>query len=155
MDFRITGLPAQQFAHFAAMTDEQLHAHGARRYKVDAPDMFPDRIALRHGRIGESVLLVNYMHQSANSPYRASHAVYVLEGERDTFDAVNTVPEVIRPRLISLRAFDANAMMVDADVAEGACIEPVIQRLLGRESVSYLHAHFAKRGCFAARIERA
>lgn len=74
MDFRITGLPARQFAHYAQLRDEELPAHNARRYRVDAPNVFPDRIALRHARAGETVLLVNYTHQPAGSPYRASHA---------------------------------------------------------------------------------
>jgi hypothetical protein len=46
-------------------------------------------------------------------------------------------------------------MMVDAEIAEGSALEPLIVRFLGRGDVDCLHAHFARRGCFAARIERA
>ena len=37
----------------------------------------------------------------------------------------------------------------------GERIEDVIGRFLARDDVAYLHAHYAKRGCYAARIERA
>jgi hypothetical protein len=46
-------------------------------------------------------------------------------------------------------------MMRDADLAEGDALEPAIKRLLGDDRVAYLQAHYAKRGCYAARIERA
>jgi len=40
-------------------------------------------------------------------------------------------------------------------VTEGAALAPLIERLLANDAAAYLHAHFAKRGCYAARIERA
>jgi len=61
----------------------------------------------------------------------------------------------LRSRLLSLRALDARGMMVDADIVEGASAESLIERLFASNEVEYLHAHFARRGCFAARIDRA
>jgi hypothetical protein len=40
-------------------------------------------------------------------------------------------------------------------VVEGKQIEAVIERMLGDAKVAYIHAHNAKPGCFAARIDRA
>jgi len=54
-----------------------------------------------------------------------------------------------------LRAFDAKNEMVDADVVDGAQLEGVIERFFARDEVDYLQAHYAKRGCYAARIDRA
>jgi hypothetical protein len=68
---------------------------------------------------------------------------------------VNAIPEVMRIRPISLRAFDAKNEMVDADVVDGAQLEGVIERFFARDEVGYLQAHYAKRGCYAARIDRA
>ena len=59
----------------------------------------------------------------------------------------------IRP--LSLRAFDARHMMIDADLAEGEQVEPLIRRLLENPAVAYIHAHNAKRGCYSGKIERA
>jgi hypothetical protein len=62
---------------------------------------------------------------------------------------------MLRMRPISLRAFDARHWMVDADVCAGDEVEALIRRLLANPQTQYLHAHFAKRGCYAALIERA
>ena len=34
-------------------------------------------------------------------------------------------------------------------------MEHVVERLLCIDGAAYLHAHFARRGCFAARIDKA
>ena len=44
--------------------------------------------------------------------------------------------------------------MVDADVVEGREAEPVIERLFADPAVAYIHAHYARPGCYAARIDR-
>lgn len=155
MDFRIKGLPAAEFAHLAGLDEARLAQLGIERVRIAEPHSAPDRISLRDAEVGETVLLLNYEHQPADSPYRSRHAIYVIEGEQRTFDEVNAVPDVMRRRLLSLRAFDARGMMVDADVVEGARVEPLIERLLGDARTAYVQAHYARRGCFAARIERA
>ncbi|MEJ6021211.1 DUF1203 domain-containing protein [Ramlibacter sp. PS4R-6] len=155
MDFRITGLPAAKFAHLAGLPEQRLGELGIRRTRITAPHSAPDRISLRDADPGETVLLLNYEHQPADSPYRSRHAIYVIEGEQRTFDAVNEVPDVMRRRLLSLRAFDAQGTMVDADVVDGREVEPLIEKLLAHPQAAYVHAHYAKRGCYAARIERA
>jgi hypothetical protein len=68
---------------------------------------------------------------------------------------VGIVPQALRDRLLAIRAFDRVGMMVDAEIAEGRVVEPLLVRFLERPEVAYLHAHYARRGCFAARIERA
>ena len=40
-------------------------------------------------------------------------------------------------------------------VVEGEAAAPVIERMLADPGVAYLHAHYAKPGCYAARIDRA
>lgn len=84
------------------------------RYTVDEKRGFPDRIGLRDVDMGDNVLLVNFTHQSALTPYRATHPIYVREGERQVATIVNVIPESLRLRTLSLRAFDADNMMVIA-----------------------------------------
>lgn len=155
MDFRITGLAADAFRHLYGRSDEALRALGVTRYVVDACPGFPDRIEMRDAQVGERVLLLNHVCQPAATAYRASHAIFVREGAERTYDRVNEVPPVMRPRLLSLRAYDAHGMMVDADVTDGHAAEAVIRRLLGVAGVEYLHVHNAKRGCYAGRVTRA
>jgi len=155
MDYRITGLDPREFVHLVPLDDAALARVRAVRRVCDSRPGFPCRVSLEDARPGERVLLVNYEHLPVDSPYRASHAIYVREGATRPFDAVNELPEALATRLLSLRAIDAKGHIVDADLAEGDAIEPLIRRLLGNDQVAYVHAHFARRGCFAARIDRA
>ena len=82
MSFRITGLSPRPFQHLFALSDEELARHSARRYVADAKPGFPDRIELRDAEPGETLILVNYVHQPADNPYRASHAIFVREGPK-------------------------------------------------------------------------
>jgi hypothetical protein len=155
MTFRIIGIDPNPFVHLYGLSDAELAVHGARRYVVDKSPGFPDRIEVRDLEPGEQALLVNYVHQPADTPYRASHAIFVREGATQRYDEVGKIPEVLRVRPISLRAFDAQDMLVDADLVDGADLEPLIGRMFANNTVAYLQAHYAKRGCYAARIERA
>lgn len=154
MKFRITGLPAADFSEWFELSDEELAKRNAVRRVADKAPGFPCRISLTDAAVGEEVLLINYEHLPVDSPYRSSHAIYIRAGEQ-TYDAIDSVPEMLRLRLLSLRAFDAHGMMTDADVVEGRDLEPAIDRLFANEQTAYLHAHIARPGCYAARIERA
>ncbi|TFI59664.1 DUF1203 domain-containing protein [Sphingomonas parva] len=154
MSFRITGLDPAPFRRLYGLSDQALAAEGVRRVVADADFGFPDRIALRDAGRGESLLLLNYVHQPADTPYRASHAIFVREGAEKAWDAVDSLPEALVRRPISLRAFDADHMMVAADLADGAALTPLIEDFLADPAVAYLQAHYAKRGCYAARFTR-
>ena len=155
MAFRIRGLSPEPFRHLFGLDDAALAAAGVRRYVVDHAPGFPDRIEVRDLEPGETALLLNYTHQPADTPFRASHAIFVREGATAAYDAFDRVPEVIRIRPISLRAFDAGHMMVEAELLDGTDLEAAIGRLFAQPGVAYLHAHYARRGCYAARIDRA
>jgi hypothetical protein len=155
MSFRITGLVPDRFRPLFGLSDAALAAHGARRYIADSKPGFPDRVELRDADPGEAVLLVNFVHQPADTPYRASHAIFVREGADQAYDRIDEVPDSLRRPAISLRAFDAADMMIDAEVVDGKTLEAAIARLLANRDATYLHAHYAARGCYAARVERA
>jgi len=153
MSFRISGLAPEKFIPLYNLPDEELKKRRAKRVTVRGPG-YPERIEMRDAQPGEVLLLINYEHQPADTPYRASHAVYVREGATTAYSAVNTLPEVMVKRLLSLRAFNHDHMLVDADVIAGADAIPVIERMLSDENVAYIQAHYAKPGCFAAHISR-
>ena len=155
MSFRILGLDPQPFCHVYGLSDAALAARGARRYLVDQTPGFPDRIEVRDLEPGETAILVNHMHQPADTPYRASHAIFVREGAERRYDAIDAVPDALRRRALSLRAFDADHMMTDAAMIDGSEAAAAIARLFGDPQVSYIQSHYALRGCYAARIERA
>lgn len=153
MGFRITGLPAEEFAAWFALDDAGLARRHAVRQTADKVHAFPCRISLTDADIGEEVLLINHEHLPVDSPFRSRHAIYIRAGET-TCDVVDQVPGMLRRRLLSLRAFDAAGMMTDCDVVEGRDLEGAIARLFADPRAEYLHAHFARPGCYAARIDR-
>jgi hypothetical protein len=154
MKYRITGLEPDQFQEFFGMSDEDLAKRGIVRSVVHEKPGVPCRISLQDAEVGERVLLLNYEHQRAASPYRSSHAIFIREKPVQRFDAMDVIPEALRIRTLSVRAFDGSGMMVDADIVGGAELEPAIERLFEDSQAAYLHLHNAKRGCYVARVDR-
>jgi hypothetical protein len=154
MPFRIRPLPKAIFEPLFHLSSEDLPRHGAVRQTVTKKPGFPCRVSLADAEIGEEVLLVHYEHQSANTPFRASHAVYVRPGADQANLGPNEVPEQLRSRILSLRGFDAAGMMVHADLADGRDLEAAIDAAFILPHVEYIHLHYAKPGCYAARIDR-
>lgn len=154
MSFRVVGLDPAPFAPLYGLPDAQLRTHRARRVIVGSSLGVPDRASLRDLPVGATALLVNHVHQPAESPFHACHAVYVEEGATTARVVEGRVPRVLRTRLLSLRAFDRDGMLVDADVVDGEAAETRIVAMLAGTDVDVLHAHFARPGCFGARIER-
>jgi hypothetical protein len=155
VNFRISALPAEPFEHLFGRSEQELAAQAVRRVVADRSPGFPCRVSLQDAAVGEPVLLVNHEHLPGDSPYRSRYAIYVREGARQAHPAVNEVPQQLRLRLLSVRAFDSDAMLLAADVVEGAAVEPVLERLLADSRAAYLHLHNAKPGCYAARVDRA
>ena len=67
---------------------------------------------------------------------------------------IDEIPEQLATRLVSVRAFDRDAMMTNAEVIEGNALEPLIGAMFADPDIAFLHVHNAKRGCFAARVDR-
>jgi hypothetical protein len=154
MTFIITGLPAATFAPLFTLSDAELATRNAVRMVVDRRPGFPCRVSLCDANPGETVLLVNFEHLAVASPYRSRHAIFVRENAVEAQLEPNEIPEVLRTRLLSVRAFDDVGMMIDADVVQGQALAPAIMRMLDTSKVRYLHVYNAKPGCFAARIDR-
>jgi hypothetical protein len=155
MNFQVTGLSAEPFRALYGLSDQELALRGVKRYVADKKPGFPDRIEMRDAEIGEKLLLLNHVCQPADTPYRATHAIFVIEGAERTYQRVNEIPDVMRTRLLSLRAYDAVGMMVDADVVDGKKVESLVLRFLRPPNVAYIHVHNAKYGCYSGRIDRA
>jgi hypothetical protein len=153
MTYRIKGLEPAPFTPLFELDDAGLKARGMTRMRVDNPN-FPCRISLRDCDIGDEVILLNHVSHDGNNPYRASHAIFVSRSAREAANYVDAIPPALDRRILSLRAFDAAGMMIDAALAQPGEADPAIRRLLADPAVDHLDAHNAIRGCFAARIDR-
>jgi hypothetical protein len=154
MHYRITGLPIEQFQPLFGLDDAALAARGVRRYIVDKPHDAPCRIGLEDAEPGETVLLLNYEHQPAPTPFRANGPIFVRENATATASLTGEIPAQFRRRPLSVRAYDADGMMADGDVCDGTLLEPMIARMFADHATQYLHVHFARRGCYAGRVDR-
>jgi hypothetical protein len=154
MPFRYMGLPRAQFEPMFAMSEAELGARGAQRMIVDEKPGFPCRVSLADAEPGEPVLLLSFAHQHAQSPYKASGPIFVREGAREPYDSNRNPPVFATGRLLSARAYDAAGMMIDADVADSNDLESLLAKLFAGDETDYVHVHYARRGCFAARVER-
>lgn len=153
--FQLIALPSEQFEPFFSRSDSDLEAIGARRMIVDQKPGSPCRVSLADADIGETVILLPFTHHNVSSPYRASGPIFVRRGARTASPAEGEIPVMFRHRLLSLRAYDASAMMVDATVVQGTDLEDAIRRLFDNRGASYLHIHNAQPGCYNCSVARA
>jgi hypothetical protein len=64
------------------------------------------------------------------------------------------IPQMLRDRTLSIRAFDSVGMLIQAQLAQGHELEAIIGELFTDPRAEYLHLHSARPGCYLARVER-
>jgi hypothetical protein len=154
MTFQISALEHHRFTRLFELSDGELAANTAVRQTATAKPGFPCRVSLEDAEVGEQLILVNFEHQPGASPYRAAHAIFVRKGVEQAKPAVGEVPELFNDRALSLRVFDDQAMIVAADLIEGKDLGSALDRLFANPTAAYVHIHYAKFGCHAARADR-
>ena len=157
MNYRIVGLDPLIFRSLFQLDDEELRERRIDRSFATSSTGMPCRVSLEDACEGDEVLLLNYAHLTADTPYASIGPIFVRRKAvecNDLISFVNRVPPVLRRRLLSIRAYDGAAYMTDAEVCEGRELDGQIRRFFADSNVAYLHVHNARRGCFAARVER-
>ena len=154
MDYLVSGLPLSPFQPLFGLDDAALQARGARRYVADGPG-YPCRITLEDAAPGDTLLLLPWQHLDVDTPYRAGGPIFVNEKATQQAMVRNQVPEQQRSRLLSVRSYDAQGWMLDAEVDEGVRLESLIERFFADARTAYLQVHNARRGCYACRVDRA
>ncbi|MCV0425262.1 MAG: DUF1203 domain-containing protein [Roseibium sp.] len=151
--FQIHPLSAEDFSHLYGLSDEAL---AERQVQVHISDGgFPCRVSLADAAEGERVFLLNFEHQPGDTPYRSRHAIFVKEGAAEGHPEPGSIPASITSRLLSVRAFDTEHEIIDADVIDGTEAANLISTFFANPKVDYIHLHYARRGCFAAKVTRA
>jgi hypothetical protein len=153
MSFQITALDIEQFKPLFSMTPQQLSAHNIVEQTAREGGGYPCRVSLQDASAGEKLLLVNFEHLPVDSPYRSKHAIYIRRNALTARLANNEIPQQLRTRILSVRGFDKDDMMVEAEVCAGKELESAIHSALANPAVEYLHLHYAKPGCYAARVD--
>jgi hypothetical protein len=152
--FRIMGLPLQPFAPLFELNETELAKRGARRLIADKKPGFPCRVSLQDADPGEAVILLPFAHHAIESPYRASGPIFVREAADEASLAPGEIPAVLPARLLSMRGYDKNGMMLSANVVEGREIKAQIENCFADARINYIHLHNAGPGCYSCRVER-
>ncbi len=117
---------------------------------------FPCRVSLDFAPIGTKMLLINFNHHQANSPYASKYAIFVAQNAKAANLEPNELPPFFkRNSPIAFRGFDKNGFLKIAEIAMAPESAPLIERIFENPEIEYIHAHFAAYGCFAAKITRA
>jgi len=149
------------FRCIAISTDEALrlrHAvtddfgHTVQRFELDRT--YPCRHCLRKASGKSGMLLLSYQTPRPKSVYGQS--IFLCAADCARFNEPETIPDIVRNRLVSFRAFRANGMMIyDAnEIVEGDGQDLAVRRIFSRDDVAYINAHTAKAGCLLCHIDR-
>ena len=154
-NFRLEPLRIEEFMPYFKLSDEELQKLSAKWIVADTKPGIPCRVSLADAEVGERVLAMPFIHHDVQSPYRASGPVFVREIAETANLAVNEIPIMFRHRLLSVRAYDSDSMMVDAQVIQGTDLKQTILDQFENCDVEYLHIHNANPGCFDCTVRRA
>lgn len=152
--FQLIPLEKDEFQDLFNLSDTALQELGAIRMTVDKKPGFPCRVSLQDAEIGEEVILLPYQHHKVNSPYQAGGPIFVRKIAATAMVAVNEIPLMFHHRLLSIRAYNEAAMMIEASVVEGKDLKEAIHTIFENKEVSYLHLHNAKPGCYNCAVIR-
>lgn len=154
-DFQILPISEEAFAHLLQLNDDELASNYAVRQTVDVHPGFPCRFSLEDAPIGEEVLLFPFAHLQSEGPYHASGPVFVRTSTQGFMPAVNQVPNMLKLRAQSIRAYNADNIMIAATVVKGEAVKTTLQKMFANTLIVEVHLHNAKPGCFNCKAVRA
>jgi hypothetical protein len=121
-----------------------------------APGTYPCRHCLREASGEQGMLLLSHQAPEPKSVYGHPTAIFLCAQACDRFDAPGTVPEIVRNRQVSLRAFKSDGMMLyDANqLVESAGHDRAIRAIFDNKEVAFINVHTTKAGCMLCHIAR-
>jgi hypothetical protein len=153
-NFKIKALPYYQFAHLFSGNEVELKNIGAIKMIVDEFPGFPCRVSLQDATIGEEVILLPFQHHITESPYQAKGPIFVRKNVREATLTTNEIPLMLLHRLLSLRCYNKDGIMINATVVEGKIVSKILHDFFSDKDIAYIHIHNAKPGCYNCLVER-
>ncbi len=154
-NFQFIALDKEEFEPLFNLDEVELTAKGIKKMTVDEYPGFPCRVSLADAELGEEVVLLHYEHHSAHSPYRSSGPIFVRKTAMTAMLKVNEVPKMLAHRLLSIRGFDNQSMMIFAEVTQGENLKAQLFEIFKDKNIEYLNIHNAKPGCYNCLVKRA
>jgi hypothetical protein len=123
------------------------------RVIADAPTGYPCRRCLRDAAVGDELLLLGYDPFRVPSPYAGRGPVFVhAEGCAPHADDGELPPALAVRKVLSVRGYDGDGRLVDADVLGPAGLRARAEAMLAA-GAAFVHVHAAGPGCFLARMD--
>jgi hypothetical protein len=127
----------------------------ASPYVADQHPGYPCRQCLLDAAVGEELILVSYDPFTTDSPYRSASPIFLHREPCSPPSDRAVLPAQLTGRQLSVRSFDAAAMMIDATVVDGTDLDATLRRFFSEPAGDHVHVHNATRGCWAVRVDRA
>ena len=153
-NFIIKPIKKSTFAEYLNQSQEQLAKVNTKWLIADSRPGYPCRVSLKEAEVGERVLLVPYKYHNVKSPYQASGPIFIRENAETAELNINEIPEILAERLLSVRAYNIESLMIHAETVQGADLEDVIRNQFLNSSITYLQIHNANPGCFNCNVYR-
>ena len=153
-NFKITGIQKDEIQDLLNLNGQELLEKGISTITVDEKPGFPCRISLVDADIGEKVLAFSYEHHRVKSPYQSSGPIFLRTNAKTANLKKNEIPKMLIHRLLSLRIYDEQAMMIDARTLKGEYLKDNIQEIFANEKAKYIHVHNSSPGCYNCQINR-
>ena len=124
--------------------------------RMISPGSFPCRHCLAEASAGADVLLGSYDLVGPRGIYWTPSPIFVHDIACERFAEVDAVPPIVRNRLVSVRAYDADDMCLYdlGQVSEGDDVDASLARALDDGRTRFVNIHTAKPGCLLCRVER-
>lgn len=137
-------------------TADALRAAATIVRTADSEPGWPCRQCLRDAHVGEELVLVAYdpFAPGSSSPYRAPGPIYLHRDPCPPAAPTAEPPVQLTGRRLSVRAYDADDLMIGGDVVEGEHLATALDERFADPDVAVVHVHNAGPGCFAARVTR-
>lgn len=155
--FRCIAMPTATAARFRA-TGRDDRGNAVLRRIVAEDGAAPCRHCLRHGRVGEAMLLGSFDLPRPLGVYWTPSPVFLHAEPCPRFEAEDEIaPTALgRTTLVSVRAYDAAQMCLYdlGHVAPGPEVAAPLHRALADPRTAFVNLHTARPGCWLAGAER-
>lgn len=154
-DLSIKALDYNLFSKYFTMSADELESFNAYLFVADKNPCYPCRVSLQDAEIGETVLAITYNHHAVPGPYNSTGPIFVRKDAETANPGANEIPRMLRHRLLSIRGYSSESLMVEGDTVAGEELETVLEKQFQNGTVEYIHIHNAGPGCFNCAVKKA
>jgi Protein of unknown function (DUF1203) len=152
--FRVVAIPKELAEYVRAERVSPGYGHPAHAEVAKGPG--PCRLCLHTFRQGaERRVLFTYDCFQGKEELPLPGPVFVHEDGCQRYPEDGGFPDDVRAMTVTLNAYGRGRRLVAQEYVSDGRVEPVVERLFGREDVDYIHVRNTQAGCYAFAIERA